>query len=268
VLRIKADNPHQKRPSMKTRTQPFEDRADAAHCLVEILADLAKTPWPAREAAGMVRQPTDTMILGLTRGGVPLAQILSLQLNLPFDLLVVRKLPVPGNPELAMGAIAEYGAEFLNEDVLRWVVDADEALAVSCAREQEELQRRVRLYRAGRKKQTIAAKHVVLVDDGAATGATMRAAIAATRNAGAARVTVALPVAPKETCGELAAEADEVRCLWQPDWFQSVGACYRHFPQVSDAQVLEALGPPPARPVAIHAPNRIPQVQHALPFSP
>jgi putative phosphoribosyl transferase len=253
---------------MKNRTQPFEDRADAARCLAEILADLAKTPWPARNNSGVVLQPLDTVILGLTRGGVPLAHILSRQLNLPFDLLVVRKLPVPGNPELAMGAIAEYGAEILNEDVLRWVVDAEEALANSCARETEELQRRVRLYRAGHKKQPIAAKHVLLVDDGAATGATMRAAIAAARNAGAARVTVALPVAPKETCGELAAEADEVRCLWQPDWFQSVGACYRHFPQVSDAQVLQALGTPHARPVPVPLPNPFPRIQHALRFSP
>ena len=229
---------------MKTRTQPFEDRQEAALCLAETLSDLARPPWPARDSAPTKGGATHTLILGLTRGGVPLAQTLAHQLNLPFDILVVRKLPAPGNPELALGAISEHGAEVLNEDILRWIVDAEETLASVCAREEKELERRVRLYRGGRKGHTLAGYHVVLVDDGAATGATMRAAIAAARKAGAARVTVALPVAPKETCEELAAEADEVRCLWQPDWFQSVGAYYRHFPQVSDTQVQQALGVP------------------------
>jgi putative phosphoribosyl transferase len=231
------------------RTQPFEDRQDAALCLAQMLADLARAPATSRTSfqtsTTAKPPPPDTLLLGLTRGGVPVARVLAGALHLPFDLLVVRKLSVPGNPELAMGAISEHGAEVLNEDVLRWIVDAEKALAAACAKETKELERRVRLFRSGRKNHPLAGNHVVLVDDGAATGATMRAAIAAARKAGAARVTVALPVAPKETCEELADEADEVRCLWQPDWFQSVGAYYRHFPQVSDAEVKEALADHP-----------------------
>ena len=229
---------------MKPRTQPFENRRDAALCLAEALSDLARPPWKLRESAtaqGAGPPGPPVLILGLTRGGVPLAHTVAHQLHLPFDILVVRKLPAPGNPELALGAIAEHDAEVLNEDVLRWIVDAEETLASVCAREQKELERRVQLYRGGRKSLSLAGTHAVLVDDGAATGATMRAAIAAARKAGAARVTVALPVAPRETCEELAAEADAVRCLWRPDWFQSVAAYYRHFPQVSDTQVQEAL---------------------------
>ena len=266
---------------MKTRTQPFEDRQDAALCLAETLADLARSPWPAKEAtsrdsvpngagpndAGPNKsRPPRTLILGLTRGGVPLAHTLAHQLNLPFDILVVRKLPAPGNPELALGALSEHDAEVLNEDVLRWIVDAEETLASVCAREEKELERRVRLYRGGRKSRSLAGNHVVLVDDGAATGATMRAAIAAARKAGAARVTVALPVAPKETCEELAAEADEVRCLWQPDWFQSVGAYYRHFPQVTDTQVQEAIGTPRERALPAQPVGSASQAQQPLPF--
>jgi putative phosphoribosyl transferase len=251
---------------MKTRTQPFEDRQEAALCLADTLSDLARSPWPAKESKPNKSGTSHTVILGLTRGGVPLAHTVAHLLNLPFDILVVRKLPAPGNPELAMGAIAEHGAEVLNEDILRWIVDAEETLASVCAREEVELERRQHLYRGGRKSHPLAGNHVVLVDDGAATGATMRAAIAAARKAGAARVTVALPVAPKETCEDLAAEADEVRCLWQPDWFQSVGSYYRHFPQVGDTQVQEALGILRGRSQASQPTGRVPQDQSPLPF--
>jgi putative phosphoribosyl transferase len=251
---------------MNTRTQPFEDRQEAGLCLAEILADLAPTPWEARARSTENNDCPHTVLIGLTRGGVPVVKTLANRLHLPFDLLVVRKLPVPGNPELAMGAMSEKGAEVLNEDVLRWIVDSERALSSACARESKEIERRIRLYRGGRKSHPLAGNHVVLVDDGAATGATMRAAIAAVRKEGAARVTVALPVAPKETCDELATEADEVRCLWQPDWFQSVGAYYRHFPQVSDAQVREAIGVPPERTVPTPAASPPTQVRRALPF--
>ena len=251
---------------MKTRTQPFEDRQDAAHCLAEALSDLARPLWPGREQAGLLGTSPHLVVLGLTRGGVPLAHRLARQLHLPFDLLVVRKLPVPGNPELAMGAISENGAEVLNEDILHWIVDAEETLTNVCQREQQELQRRVRLYRGGRSAHPLTGNHVVLVDDGAATGATMRAAIAAARKAGAARVTVALPVAPEETCRELAEEADEVRCLWQPDWFQSVGAYYRHFPQVTDAEVLAAMGAQTPRSAPAETASPPTAVGHPLPF--
>jgi putative phosphoribosyl transferase len=231
-------NPFQ---NMKTRSQPYEDRHEAALCLAEALFDLAQPPWPAGKAAPTGGGAARTVLLGLTRGGIPIADTLARQLHLPFDCIVVRKLPVPGNPELAMGAISEYGAEVVNEGILRWIPDCDETFSSARAREEIELKRRICLYRGNRGGFPLRGNHVVLVDDGAATGATMRAAIAAARNAGAGRVTVALPVAPRETCEELAATADEVRCVWQPESFQSVGACYRHFPQVDDHRVLEAL---------------------------
>jgi putative phosphoribosyl transferase len=251
---------------MKARTQPFEDRHDAARCLAEALSDLALCPWPARGPARANGHEPHTVVVGLTRGGVPVARTVARQLHLPFDLLVVRKLPVPGNPELAMGAISEHDAEVLNEYILHWIIDAEETLTNVCEREQHELERRVRLYRGGHTGHPLAGNHVVLVDDGAATGATMRAAIAAARKAGAARVTVALPVAPEETCRDLAAEADEVRCLWHPDWFQSVGAYYRHFPQVSDSEVLEAVGNQASHAVPLRTASTPQATPHPLPF--
>ncbi len=254
LIRVLPTQTHFKK--MKTRSQPYEDRHEAAICLAEALSDLVQPPGPAGKAALTRGAAPRTVLLGLTRGGVPIADTIARQLHLPFDCIVVRKLPVPGNPELAMGAISEYGAKVANEGILRWIPDPEETLASVRVREEIELGRRVCLYRGNRGGFPLRGNHVVLVDDGAATGATMRAAIAAARNAGAGRVTVALPVAPRETCEELAATADEVRCVWQPESFQSVGACYRHFPQVDDHQVLEALsfraeysdGLPPRKP--------------------
>ncbi len=212
---------------MQTRNQPYEDRNEAGVCLARVMSDL--------------HGARDAVVLGLSRGGVPVARRVADVLELPMDVLVVRKLPSPGNPELAMGAIAENGAEVLNEDVLRWVADKDAVLAQARVQQREELLRRAALYRGDRPPAALEEKHAVIIDDGAATGATARAAIVSARRSGANRVTLALPVAPPETCSELAMEADSVRCPWTPVYFVSVGACYRHFPQVDDRQVIEAL---------------------------
>jgi len=212
---------------MQTRNQPYEDRDEAGVCLAKVMSDL--------------RGARDAVVLGLSRGGVPVARRVADALELPMDVLVVRKLPSPGNPELALGAIAENGAEVLNEDVLRWVSDKDAVLAQARAQQRVELRRRAALYRGDQPPVPLKDKHAVIVDDGAATGATARAAIVSARLSGANRVTVALPVAPPETCSELALEADDVRCPWTPVYFVSVAACYRHFSQVDDRQVIQAL---------------------------
>jgi putative phosphoribosyl transferase len=220
---------------MQTRNQPYEDRDEAGTCLAKELSDL--------------HGAKDTVVLGLCRGGMPVARRVADALELPLDVLVVRKLPAPGNPELAMGAIAENGAEVLNTDVLRWVVDTKSALARAREQQGAELQRRAALYRGDRPSLSLEHKHALIVDDGAATGATARAAIVSARRSGASRVTVALPVAPPETRSELAMEADDLRCPWTPVYFVSVGACYRQFPQVADRQVVEALARRPSPPV-------------------
>lgn len=216
---------------MRMRNQPYEDRDEAGVCLAQEMEDLRGTK--------------DAVVLGLCRGGVPVARRVALALDLPLDVLVVRKLPAPGNPELAMGAIAEGGAEVLNEDVLRWIPNRDSALEKARTIEHAELNRRAQLYREAGPRVTLEGQHAIIIDDGAATGATARAAIASARLSGASRITLGLPVAPPETCGELEKDADEVRCPWTPAYFVSVGAYYRQFPQVDDTLVRKALAPRP-----------------------
>lgn len=214
---------------MQRRNQPYEDRNEAGDCLAKEMDDL--------------RGAKNTVVLGLCRGGIPVARRVALALELPLDVLVVRKLPSPGNPELAMGAIAENGAEVLNEDVLHWIPDRETALENARTVQQGELNRRATLYREGRPRLPLGRQHAIIIDDGAATGATARAAIVSARLSGASRITVGLPVAPPETCAELEREAEDVRCLWTPAYFVSVGACYRKFPQVDDTQVRKELAP-------------------------
>jgi predicted phosphoribosyltransferase len=171
-------------------------------------------------------------------------------LNAPLDVFLVRKLGVPGDEEFAMGAIASGGPPLMNQ----WVVDAlripASTLEGIVAREKQELQRRERTYRGGRPFTDVRGKTVILVDDGIATGFSMRAAIAALRDLQVARLVVAVPVAPATACHELRLEADEVVCVVEPGGFQSIGQWYRDFEQVSDAEVLSLLER--ARP-AVHA---------------
>ncbi|WP_052848224.1 phosphoribosyltransferase family protein [Streptomyces avicenniae] len=193
----------------------------------------------ARELTGC--RGGDVVVLGLPRGGVPVAAEVAGVLRAPLDAGVVRKLGVPGQPEVAMGAIGEEGARVLNEDVLRAAGVSGAELADVEAAERAELDRRSRAYRAGRPPVSVAGRTVLVVDDGIATGATARAACRAARSRGARRVVLAVPVAPpgwRETVG---GDADELVCPSEPGDFRSVGQYYGEFPQTTDAEVTAAL---------------------------
>lgn len=195
------------------------------------------------------RRGSGALVLGLPRGGVIVAAEVAAALEAPLDVLVVRKIGLPERPELAMGAVAGLGEALTTvqvEQVLaRWPVPDGVFEEVRRA-EVAELRRRERAYRAGRPPLDVAGRDVVLVDDGLATGATMRAAMAAVCSHGAARVTVAVPVGSPPTCGALQAptermRADEVVCLWMPSSFRAVGEAYRRFPPTGDDEVRAAL---------------------------
>src|SRR5213076_3102453 len=183
----------------------------------------------------------DVIVLGLPRGGVPVANEVATRLRAPLDVFIVRKLGVPGFEELAAGAIASGGVRVLNEDVMRAIPHADQAIEAVTARETTELERREHIYREGRPAPELRDRIVILVDDGLATGATMRAAVKALRQQGAAKIVVAVPVAPPDTCQELAQQADETICLRTPPFFQAVGQYYEDFSQTSDDDVRELL---------------------------
>lgn len=178
----------------------------------------------------------DAIVLGLPRGGVPVAFEVACALHLPLDVMVVRKLRAPGQPELAIGAIASGGVSVLNEDVAPLLCDTVQ-LRAELQHQNQELQHREDLYRNGRLPLEIKRRTVILVDDGAATGASMRAAIRVARKSGAARVVAAVPVASSEALRLMRAEADEVRCVLEPDLLQSVGEWYRDFEQTDDSEV-------------------------------
>jgi predicted phosphoribosyltransferase len=183
----------------------------------------------------------NVIVLGLPRGGVPVAYEVAKRLRAPLDVFIVRKLGVPGFEELAAGAIASGGVRVLNEDVVRAIPYATEAIEAVTARETAELQRREQIYREGRLAPELRDKVVILVDDGLATGATMRAAVKALRERGAAKIVVAGPVGPPDTCDEISQQADEAVCLSTPPFFQAVGQYYEDFSQTSDEDVRELL---------------------------
>ena len=183
----------------------------------------------------------DAVVLGLPRGGVVVAEEVARCLHLPLDVLLIRKLPYPPQPELAMGAVAEHGAVFINEE-FREAAREDSSWLEEIVREQRAVIReRANLYRPHRHAADLRGKTVLLVDDGIATGATMRVAIQAARAAGASRVVVAIPVAASSSVRELQAEADEVVCLDAPEDFYAVGQAYQSFDQVSDEEVVSIL---------------------------
>ena len=205
----------------------FSNRAEAGRLLAEKLEKYA--------GAG------DGIVLGLPRGGVPVAYEVAKRLRAPLDVFIVRKLGVPGFEELAAGAIASGGVRVLNEDVVRAIPYASEAIEAVTAKETAELQRREQTYREGRSAPELRDKIVILVDDGLATGATMRAAVKALRQRGAAKIVVAVPVGPPDTCQGIAQVADETICLSTPPFFQAVGQYYEDFSQTSDDDVRELL---------------------------
>ena len=183
----------------------------------------------------------DVIVLGLPRGGVPVAFEVAQRLGVPLDVFLVRKLGVPGFEELAVGAIASGGVRVLNEDVMRAIPNADEVIETVTARETAELERREQSYRDGRPPPELRDRVVILVDDGLATGATMRAAVKALRQRGVAKIVVAVPVGPPDTCREFEDEADETICASAPEFFQAVGQYYEDFSQTSDEEVRELL---------------------------
>lgn len=184
---------------------------------------------------------SDVLVLGLPRGGVPVAYEVAHALNLPLDICLVRKLGVPAHKELAMGAIASDGVRVLNYDVISWLGITSKTIDAVAARELRELQRRDRAYRGDRPQPEIRDRTVILVDDGIATGSTMRAAIGVLKPQHPARLIVAVPVAPPETCAEFRAEVDEVVCLMMPENFYAIGLWYEDFSQTTDDEVRQLL---------------------------
>ncbi|TMI04714.1 MAG: phosphoribosyltransferase [Betaproteobacteria bacterium] len=205
----------------------FADRRDAGRVLAGLL-----TKYANRD---------DVLVLALPRGGVPVAFEVAHALRAPLDVFIVRKLGVPGQDELAMGAIATGGVRVLNEDVVDALGLSAKVIDAVAAREEKELERRERIYRGARTPPEVRERTVILVDDGLATGSTMRAAVAALRKQRPARIVVAVPVAAPETCEEFKTEVDETVCAATPRMFNGVGRWYEDFSQTSDGEVHELL---------------------------
>ena len=183
----------------------------------------------------------DAIVLALPRGGVPVGYEVATALGLPLDVFVVRKLGVPSQPELAMGAIASGGVRVLNEEVLRQIKVPQGVIDALTDRESEELRRREVAYREGRPPLDVAGKTVILVDDGLATGSTMRAAVRALKHQHVARVIVAVPVGAPSSCRAIEKEADQMICLEEPEDFRAVGLWYDDFAQTTDQEVRSLL---------------------------
>jgi putative phosphoribosyl transferase len=206
---------------------PFRDRRDAGRILATYLRAYAGQP--------------DVLVLALPRGGVPVGFEVATALGAPLDVFLVRKLGVPGHEELAMGAIASGGVQVPNPSVLHQLEIPAATLEAVAAREGRELERRERAYRDDRPPPVVAGRTVILVDDGLATGATMRAAVAALRLQHPARLVAAVPVGAPETCAELRREVDELVCVVTPDEFYAVGLWYKDFSPTTDADVRALL---------------------------
>jgi putative phosphoribosyl transferase len=210
---------------------------------------LAHQPYENRRAAGVelasrlsqFRARDDVVVLALPRGGVPVAFEVARALDALLDVFLVRKLGVPGHRELAMGAIASGGIRVLNDDVVAWYRIPQAVIDAVATEEQRELERRERAYRQDRIPVPLKERVVLLVDDGLATGSTMKAAVQAVRAHTPSRVVIAVPVGSRETCRELEAFADEIICVRMPDHFAAVGQWYRDFSQTADEEVRRLL---------------------------
>ena len=205
----------------------YRDRYEAGKFLAGKLTQLANDP--------------SLVVLALPRGGVPVACEVARSLHAPLDVFLVRKLGVPGHEELAMGAITTGGVRVLNNQVVEALGISERKIESVAAREQQELERRERLYRGGRAAPDVRDRTVILADDGIATGTTMRVAIAALRKQHPARLVVAVPVAPRSTCEELKREVEEVICLRSPEEFIAISAWYEDFTQTSHGEVSDLL---------------------------
>lgn len=187
------------------------------------------------------RHRTDVLVLALPRGGVPVAFEIASTLHAPLDVMIVRKLGVPGQEELALGALASGGVRILNNNVVSTLAIPTTTIDKITENEQRELERCERLYRGKHPAYTVRDRTVILVDDGMATGATMRAAVAAVKQQQPAHIIIAVPVAASATCDEFAAQGEDVVCILQPEMFYAVSIWYKQFPQTSDEEVRNLL---------------------------
>jgi putative phosphoribosyl transferase len=206
---------------------PFADRRQAGRKLASQLANYANN--------------SDVLVLGLPRGGVPVAFEVARALRAPLDVFLVRKLGVPGHEELAMGAIATGGVRVVNEEVTNQMDISSSAIDEVARLEEQELKRRERLYRRDRAPPNVQGRTIILIDDGLATGSTMRAAATALAKMQPSKIVVAVPVAAAESCADLRSEVDEVICGATPEPFMAVGAWYSDFEQTTDQEVRELL---------------------------
>lgn len=204
----------------------FFDRNDAGKQLAKALIDF----------------PTENgLVLAIPRGGVVVGYQIAEALNLPLDVIVPRKLGAPDNPELAIGAVTEDGTQVIDEGIIAYLNVSNSFIQEESRRQIEEIGRRLQVYRKGMTSLDLKEKDVIIVDDGIATGSTMKAALASVRNRGAASVIVAVPVGPPSTIEELQELADRVVCPYKPDYFQAIGQFYEDFNQTSDEEVIALL---------------------------
>ena len=206
---------------------PFKDRRDAGRKLAQKLSAYAGRP--------------DVLVLALPRGGVPVAHEVARALDAPLDVFIVRKLGLPGHEELAIGAIASGGVRVLNEDIVRGLRIPQRVIDAVAERELRELERREHVYRGDRPAPDVRGRKVILIDDGLATGASMRAAVEALRAQNPAEIIVAVPTAAPETCAALEPEVDKIVCATTPEPFYGVGRWYEDFSQTSDEEVRALL---------------------------
>ena len=208
-------------------SKPFQNRTEAGRLLAEKLEAYSNRP--------------DVAVLALPRGGVPVAFEVATALNAPLYVFLVRKLGVPNYPELAMGAIASGGVRVLNKDVVDYLRIPDEVIEAVASDEEKELARRERAYRGYEEAPNVSGRTVLLIDDGLATGSSMRAAVAALRQLQPARIVVAVPVASPATCDEFRSDVDEIVCAVTPEPFRAVGFWYEDFSQTTDDEVRDLL---------------------------
>jgi len=204
----------------------FSDRVDAGKRLGSALNDVVKK---------------GTIVLAIPRGGVVVGYEISHMLGLQLDVIIPHKIGAPDNPELAIGAVTEDGTAILDDNLITYLSVTQDYIQMESARQRKEIQRRLSLYRQNAPPPHLKGRSVVVVDDGIATGSTMKAALASVKKQGAAKVIVAIPVGPPSTINELQSQADNVVCLFMPEYFQAIGQFYSDFSQTSDEEVIELL---------------------------